>query len=323
MAYFDMSREELAAYRPERSEPPNFDVFWQATLDEARSYPLDARFVPVDYGLRTLDVFDVTFAGYGGQPVKGWYMRPAGVTEPLPGVVEYIGYGGGRGFPANWLYWPSAGFAYLVMDTRGQGSVWLHGDTPDLPDGANPAVPGYMTQGILSPQTYYYRRLYTDAVRAVEAIRSRDDVDRQRVAVTGISQGGGVTLAVGALVPDVAVAMPDVPFLCHFRRTVGHTDDHPYEEIVRYLATHRDHAAQVFGTLDYFDGLNFAPRIQARTLVSTALMDTICPPSSVYAAYNHMTCQRDIRVYDFNGHEGGGIHHAVEKVRFLNTIWPR
>ncbi len=323
MAYFDMSREELAAYRPERSEPPNFDVFWQATLDEARSYPLDARFVPVDYGLRTLDVFDVTFAGYGGQPVKGWYMRPTGVTEPLPAVVEYIGYGGGRGFPANWLHWPSAGFAYLVMDTRGQGSVWLHGDTPDLPDGANPAVPGYMTQGILSPQTYYYRRLYTDAVRAVEAIRSRDDVDRQRVAVTGISQGGGVTLAVGALVPDVAVAMPDVPFLCHFRRTVGHTDDHPYEEIVRYLATHRDHAAQVFGTLDYFDGLNFAPRIQARTLISTALMDTICPPSSVYAAYNHMTCQREIKVYDFNGHEGGGIHHAVEKVRFLNTIWPR
>ena len=144
-----------------------------------------------------------------------------------------------------------------------------------------------------------------------------------RLVVTGGSQGGGITLAASALVPDVAVAMPDVPFLCHFRRTVGHTDDHPYQEIVRFLATHRDHAAQVFETLDYFDGLNFAPRIQARTLVSTALMDTICPPSSVYAVYNHMNCERQIRVYDFNGHEGGGIHHAVEKVRFLNSIWPR
>lgn len=322
MPFFDMTLEQLAAYRPERSEPTDFDAFWQTTLDEARRHPLDARFVPGDYDLRTLDVYDVTFAGYGGQPVKGWYMRPAGVRERLPAVVEYIGYGGGRGFPANWLLWPSAGYAYLLMDTRGQGSAWLHGDTPDLPDGANPAIPGYMTQGILSPQTYYYRRLYTDAVRAVEAMRSRDDVDGDRLAVTGVSQGGGITLAVSALVPDVAVSMPDVPFLCQFRRTVGYTDDHPYQEIVRYLATHRERAAQVFQTLDYFDGLNFAPRIRARALFSTALMDTICPPSSVYAAYNYVSGEKAIKVYDYNGHEGGGIHHALEKVRFLNALWP-
>ena len=101
-------------------------------------------------------------------------MLPRGATGTLPGVVEYIGYGGGRSFPVEWLAFPSAGFAYLVMDTRGQGSVTRRGDTPDIPNGANPFAPGFVTQGILDPKTYYYRRVYTDAVRAVEAISSRD-----------------------------------------------------------------------------------------------------------------------------------------------------
>ena len=112
-------------------------------------------------------------------------------------MVEFIGYGGGRGYPISWLWASTAGYAHLVMDTRGQGSGWQHGDTPDLPvDGANPSVPGFMTQGILDPKTYYYRRLFTDAVRAVEAARSHPAVDATRVAVTGGSQGGGTALAV-------------------------------------------------------------------------------------------------------------------------------
>lgn len=77
-----------------------------------------------------LNVFDVTFHGYAGQSIKGWLLLPARRGEPLPCVIEYVGYGGGRGFPVNWLIWSSAGFAHLIMDVRGQGSSWLQGDTP-------------------------------------------------------------------------------------------------------------------------------------------------------------------------------------------------
>ena len=58
-----------------------------------------------------------------------------------------------------------------------------------------------MTQGILDPATYYYRRVFTDAVRAVEAARTLDAVDAARVGVAGGSQGGGISLAVAGLVP--------------------------------------------------------------------------------------------------------------------------
>jgi cephalosporin-C deacetylase len=321
MPFFDLSLDELRAYKPERSEPKDFDSFWQITLDEARQHPLNARFERVDFGLKTVEAYDVTFAGFGGQPVKGWLLLPVGPQRPLPCVVEYIGYGGGRGFPYEWLLWPSVGYAALIMDTRGQGSTWRHGDTPDLPNGANPSVPGFMTQGILNPETYYYRRVFTDAVRAVETARSHSAIDPRRIAATGGSQGGGITVAVSGLVPDLDIAMPDVPFLCHFRRALGLTDKYPYGEIVQYLSTHRDHVETIYSTLTYFDGMNFAARSRARALYSTGLMDAVCPPSTVFATYNHIDAPKEIKVYSFNEHEGGGSHHTVEKVQFLQKAW--
>lgn len=322
MAFIDLPLDQLQAYRPPRAEPADFDLFWAATLAEARAQPLEARFAPVDVGLTTLDAFDVTFNGYAGQPIKGWLILPRAGPAPLPVVVEYIGYGGGRGFPTDWLLWASAGYAHLVMDTRGQGSVWQNGDTPDLaPDGASPHHPGFMTVGILAPQTYYYRRLMTDAVRAVEAARSHPAVDAGRVAVTGGSQGGGLALAAAGLEPAVGVCLPEVPFLCHYRRATELVDSYPYQEIARYCMAHRDKVDAIFNTLAYFDGVNFAARASAQALFSVGLMDEVCPPSTVYAAYNHYAGPKDIRVYPYNHHEGGGNHHALEKLRFLNSLW--
>lgn len=322
MAYFDFSLDELKVYLPRRHEMADFDAFWQTTLSEARKHPLAEHFEPVDYGLETVETFDVTFNGYARQPVKGWLLLPRQRSGRLPCVVEYIGYGGGRGFPFDWLLWSSAGFAHLVMDTRGQGSTWRKGDTPDIsPDGTGPHIPGFMTQGITSPLTYYYRRVFVDAVRAIDAARRHPDIDSGRLAVTGGSQGGGITLAVAGLEPNVAVAMPEVPFLCHYRRATVITDAYPYQEIAMYCRVHRDQIEQVFDTLSYFDGMNFAIRAQAQALFSVGLMDDVCPPSTVFAAYNHYAGLKDIRVYPYNHHEGGENYHTLEKLRFLKRIF--
>jgi cephalosporin-C deacetylase len=323
MPFFDFPLDQLQTYRPARDEPADFDAFWQATLAEVRQSPLAARFEPLDCGLRTVDAFDVTFSGFGGQPIKGWFLLPHQRAGRLPCIVEYIGYGGGRGFPFDWLLWPSAGYAHLVMDTRGQGSTWRNGDTPDPEaQGSNPHVPGFMTRGVASPHTYYYRRVMSDAVRAVEAARSHPVVDPGRVAVTGGSQGGGLALAVGGLQPDVSAVLPDVPFLCHYRRATQIIDTNPYAEIVAYCKTHREKVEAVFTTLSYFDGLNFAARGRAPALFSVGLMDNICPPSTVYAAYNHYAGPKDITVWEYNNHEGGGSYQSSGKLDFIRKLWP-
>ncbi|HEY0734400.1 MAG TPA: acetylxylan esterase [Herpetosiphonaceae bacterium] len=322
MAFFDLPLDQLRSYLPPRDEPADFDAFWQQTLAEVRQTPLNATYKAVDYGLATVETFDVTFSGYGAQPIKGWLLLPRHRSGPLPCVVEYIGYGGGRGFPTDWLLWSSAGYAHFVMDTRGQGSGYLKGDTPD-PDASSgdPHYPGFMTRGIGSPQTYYYRRVFSDAVRAVEAAREHPAVDRSRIAVAGGSQGGGITIAVSGLVPDVQAALPDVPFLCHYRRATEITDSYPYQEIARYLMSQRDKEETAFATLAYFDGVNFAARAQASALFSVALMDETCPPSTVFAAYNHYAGPKDLRVWRYNHHEGGGTFQNVEKIRFLRSVF--
>lgn len=321
---FDLPLEELKTYKPAREEPSDFDAFWRQTLDEARTFPLDATYEQADYGLRTVETFDVRFRGHGGQPIRGWLLLPRHRHGPLACVVEYIGYSLGRGFPLDWLLWSSVGFAHLVMDTRGQGysSRGPHGDTPDFHrDGSSPHFPGFMTRGILDPETYFYRRVFVDAVRAVETIKSHRAVNPERIAVTGGSQGGGIALAVGGLDPGVSIVMSDVPFLCHYRRATEITDAMPYREIVEYCRAHRDQVDEVFATLAYFDGMNFAARCEARSLFSVALRDLTCPPSTVFAAYNHFAGSKEIRVYEFNDHEGGGGFQKVEKVRFLTSEW--
>jgi len=325
MAFFDLPLDQLKTYRPEREEPSDFDAFWKSTLDETRKHPLNATFEKVDYGLVAQETFDVTFAGFGGQPVKGWLILPAKAQRKgkLPCVVEYIGYGGGRNFPIDWLLWASTGYAHLIMDTRGQGSTWSQSDTPDLyADGGNSHYPGSMTKGILDPKHYFYRRVFTDAVRAVETARSHPDVDATQIAVTGASQGGGITIAAAGLVPDVVAAMPDVPFLCHYRRATELVDTYPYKEIAEYCHVHRDKVDTVFNTLSYFDGVNLAVRAKAKALFCTGLMDQVCPPSTVFAAYNHWAGkEKDIKVYPYNGHEGGQSYQTIEKIKLLKSIW--
>jgi cephalosporin-C deacetylase len=178
-----------------------------------------------------------------------------------------------------------------------------------------------MTRGVLDPATYYYRRVFTDAVRAIEAACSHPAVDADRIAVSGGSQGGGISIAAAGLMPEVRACMPDVPFLCGYRRATEITDAHPYQEIARYCMVHRDKIDTVFRTLSYFDGINFAPRARATALFSVGLMDEVCPPSTIYAAYNYYAGDKQLRVYRYNHHDGGGAYQTVEKLRFIGELW--
>jgi cephalosporin-C deacetylase len=323
MALFDMPLERLREYRPDRDEPADFDGFWKSTLAEAAGHPLTPSFTPYDAALSTVEVFDTTFAGWGGHPISAWLLLPVGVAGPAPCVVQYIGYGGGRGLPVDHLVWPVAGFATLVVDTRGQGGQHPNspGSTADPHGGQNMQAPGMMTRGILDPEHYYYRRVFTDAVRAVDVAAGHPAVDAGRIVVAGGSQGGGIAQAVAALRPTVAAALIDVPYLTHFRRAVEITDRDPYQEIVRFLSTQQESAEQVFRTLSYFDGLNFAARGEVPALYSVALMDWICPPSTVFAAYNLWAGRKDITVWPWNGHEGGGSRQREIQLRHLRGLF--
>ncbi|MEU0880910.1 acetylxylan esterase [Lentzea sp. NPDC005914] len=316
MPLTDAPLDELIDYRPEMPSPQDFDDFWDRTLAEARARGGAVKAEPVTerHLLRTVEVDDVRFPGWNGEPVAAWLLRPRGAEGPLPVVVTFIGYSGGRGLPTDHLLWSAAGYAQLVVDSRGQGH-----DTPDRDAGGGPQwAKGFMTRGIDSPENYYYRRLITDCVRAVDAVAELPGLDRDRVIVAGGSQGGGLTIAAAGLT-RVAAALPDVPFLCHFRRAAEICGEGPYQELAEYLRWHSRHRVEpAFATLSYFDGVHFARRATAPALFSVGLMDPICPPSTVYAAFNHYGGEdRTMTVWPFADHGGGHGSNAVTQLEWL------
>jgi cephalosporin-C deacetylase len=313
----DMPESRLREYRSAQDDPADFDEFWSRTVNSARSHDPDVRLEAQATGLETLEVFDISFRGFDGQRIHGWLRLPQGGRAPtskLPALVQFNGYGAGRGHALDDLTWASAGFVQLLMDTRGQGS----GRTED-PAGSGPSGGGVLSKGISSPDTYYDRRLFTDAVRAVDAVRSLGFVDPDRVAAIGNSQGGGIALAVAGLVPDLSAVLMQAPFLCDFPRATVITDSPPYSEIADYLRARRTDVGTVHSTLSYFDGVNFAKRATAPGYFSAGLMDTICPPSTVFAAYNNYAGKKEITVWPYNGHDAGGADDLSAAINILRS----
>lgn len=285
-----------------QTEPDDFDAFWAETLAETREHPLGVTIAPHPTLLSVIDVYEVTFAGFGGTQIHAWLRVPHGATEPLPGLVQFFGYGNGRGHALRDLRWAAAGYAHLVVDARGQG----HGDTDDdHPDGG-PSAGGFLTRGLRSPHEYYYRRVYADAVRAVEALRSLPRVDPARVGVVGASQGGGIALAMAGLVPDLAVAIIQAPFLSELNRAADLSDEAPYSLLTQYFADRRLDTTTALDTLRYFDGVNHAKRANAPALLSTGLRDGVTPPASVLPAFTAYAGEKRIVLWPYNGHEAGG-----------------
>lgn len=332
MALFDLPLDDLRTYRPDVTEPADFEEFWRASIDEVSLFDLDVKLVPFENHQKLVDAYDLSFAGWGGTRINAWLLIPAGATEPLSAVVSYIGYAGGREFPFATPF-TGAGHAQLIMDTRGQG--WNHFTlferTADGDAGAGvSAWPGVMTRGIESPQTYYYRRLFIDALRAIQVAKSLPQIDPSEVFVQGGSQGGGLAIAASGLaaLADVSLAgaMIDVPFLCHFARAITITDAAPYKEISNYVRTTPHQEQTVLNTLSYFDGVNFAKRADIPAIFSVALMDQICPPSTVFAAYNSWSSDHEessetmIKVYTHSGHEGGGPVQRWEQLSWLEAL---
>jgi cephalosporin-C deacetylase len=317
MPWYDMPLERLREYRTQTAEPEGLDDWWAKRLQRARAQAESAAFTPHEPDVyRPFQVFDVEFSGSGGDRIRAWYVKPAGEASKI--VVKFIGYGGGRGAPAEHMLLPALGYGVFVMDSRGQGGRWTYGATGD--GAAGPENSQVMSRGITTPEDYYYTRLFIDAARAVDVALEMSG--GAPVAVSGASQGGGLALAAAALHRDkVAVCHADMPFLCDIQRAITLAPHAPYTEIPEFLAENVALIDLALNTLRYVDCALLARRITAVCLLSAGLMDDICPPSTVFAAYNEITADKDIAVYPYSGHSVPRAH-AEWQLRHLRRNFP-
>lgn len=316
MPSIDMPLEQLRQYRPSLYREPDFESFWDATIAEALRQPSNAELIPYSLPIRGLECYAVRFDGFQGGRIAGWYLRPES-SGKFPGLCVYHGYSGRGLRPLDLIPYAAQGMCVLSMDCRGQNGQSQ--DAAVYPEGH---YQGWMTQGIRAPQTYYYRFVYADALRALELLAQREEVDADRLAITGVSQGGGITLAVAALSDRPILALSDVPFLCDYRRAIAITPAAPYTEIPAFLKTNPHLHETAIRTLSYFDNLNLAPWIKCRTVISNCLCDDVCPPSTIYAVFHHITAEKQIEVYPYHKHEVP-YEHAELRFRLLTeTLKP-
>jgi len=310
MPSIDMPLDQLRLYKPTLYREPDFEPFWDSTVAAAEAQPLNAELIPYDLPTKDLQCYAVRFDGFEGGRLAGWYLRPTKAGK-FPGLCVYHGYSGRGQRPLDLLPFAAQGICVLSMDCRGQ-----NGESQDASIVNEGQAYGWMTKGVREPKQYYYRYVYADAVRALELLARRDEVDNTRLAITGVSQGGGITLAVAALSDRPILALPDVPFLCDFRRAIEITPQAPYTEFHTFLKTHPHLYADTIRTLSYCDCMNLAPWIKCHTVVSNSLCDDVCPPSTIFAAYNHITAPKQIEIYPYHKHEVA-YEHVEKRFRLI------
>lgn len=310
MPSIDWPLDQLQQYKPALTRAADFADFWQTTLSEARRAALDPRLEGVDYPIREVSVYRASWTGLRNR-VIAWYLTPPHANGKLPAIIFYHGYSGSKEPPYAYMQWVIQGYAVLAVDVRRQS-----GESSDTTPYSTGHYRGWMTKGVLNKDEYFYRGAYVDCMRAIDFLATRDEIDMSFVALTGASQGGALTMSTAALDDRPVAAMPDVPFLCDFPRSLEITPNGPYPELVDFIKKYPQHHDRVMQTLSYFDLVNHAPNLKCPTLMSIGLWDDICAPSTCFAAYNHLTCEREVAAYPFVKHEVLPPHHE-RKMRWL------
>jgi cephalosporin-C deacetylase len=313
MGYLQDVTAELYRYVPELTKKDDFDEFWQETIREAQRVPLAPQRMQVDYPIRSAAVYEIQYNGMDGTPIHGWMIVPTFLRkERYPCLVHFHGFNGNRGEPGAFMNWVMMGFVVISVDCRDQG-----GKTGNQAAYSSGFSLNVASKGIHNKYEYYYRYVYMDCLKALDFACAQAEVDSSRIVVEGGSQGGGLSMAVVALDDRPVLAMADVPSNSNLTQRVDGLHG-AFASAAEYVKMHPDRLDLVIDNLSYFDTMNMADRITCRVFASVAMKDETCPPRMYFATFNRIKSAKDIVIYPFNGHEGGGAEQTEKKLAYVN-----
>lgn len=301
MALFDLPIEELERYAGRNPRPDDFDAYWARAVAELDETPPEVELVPADFESAIARAYHLRFRGVRDARVYAKVLVPHSAAD-APALLVHHGYGGYSGDWFDLLGWAAEGFVVAAMDVRGQTGL-----STDPGGSSGATFLDHIIRGVDDgPDHLFYRHVYLDCLRLARVVAALPEVDPARVCATGGSQGGGLALACAALDPSIARVAALYPFLCDWLR-VWELDlaRDGYEALRLYLQLFDPtHARKddFFETLGYVDVQHLAPWIKADVLMGTCLMDTVCPPSTQFAAYNKITSSKDVMIYPDWGH---------------------
>jgi len=301
----DLKPKELFEYQGSSPCPVDIDEYWDRALAEMAAVDAQVELVPSDFQVPDAECYDLWFTGVKGARVHAKYLRPKNAEKPGPAIVQFHGYSGSSGDWWDKLAYVQSGFCIAAIDCRGQG-----GQSEDVGGVKGNTLHGHIIRGLDSenPDDLLFRDIFLDCAQLVRIVMAQPEVDEKRVGVFGGSQGGALTVAAASLVPEIKFACPIYPFLSDYKRVWEmDLDVAAYAELKEYFRNFdpfHEREDEIFMKLGYIDIENIAKRIRAKVTMFTGLMDTICPPSTQFAAYNKMVCEKEVFFLPDFGHEG-------------------
>lgn len=322
MPLFDLPVDQLESYRGRNPRPADFDGYWERALDELDATDADVEIHRVDYPNDVADAYDLWFTGTGGARIYAKYLRSRREGASASGVAQFHGYSMSSVDWFDLLPWAAQGHSVLAMDCRGQG-----GRSQDVGGVPGNTLQGHIIRGLDGdPEDLLYRHIFLDTVQAVRVFAQMPEINPDKLAAVGGSQGGGLALACAALSPQISAVASVYPFLSDYQRVWElELGDNAYAELRQYLRrfdpTHQ-RFNETFTRLGYIDVHHLAARITAPTLMITGLSDQVCPPSTQFAAYNNIPAPKEYVLYPDYGHEGlPGADDRI--VAFFRSIFGR
>jgi cephalosporin-C deacetylase-like acetyl esterase len=298
--------------RPTQVDPGDFDAFWDAQKQQLAKVAPDWKLSPAPE-LSTAEV-EVAYLSFQNVGAGSRFTRMYGVlavprAEGRYPAVLHVPGAGVRGYK---------GAVALAAQGVITLQIGIHGIPVNLPDELyeqlnHGALESYNRYNLDNRDTYYYRRVYLGAVRALDYLAQHGKWNGKHLVAMGGSQGGQLAIVTSALHPKVSLtlasypAYSDVTGYLHgraggwpgmFRKDAqGKLQDQPVEPKV--------------ATTGYYDTVNFARRLRAPVLYYAGYNDRVTPPTSVFAAYNVMPVARHIVIEPEQVHLTSAEHQAT------------
>lgn len=292
-----ISQSRMRGYAPEKmvrlpDPPKDLRAFWDHTIAELANVASQYKVEPSpEWSTEQTDCFLVEMRSLGNVRIRGWLELPKS-AGPHPVLLRVPGYTQGM-LPTQSI----SDMAVFSLNIRG------HGNSTDDEPAYQWWGPGdYLLRGLDDPQKFFYRGAVMDCLRGVDFLVSRPEIDINRIAVTGGSQGGMLSFTTAALDKRIALSAPDIPFVGDSMKGFKITS---WPGMVVRHWTGRDPKntwERAAATFSYVDPKNLAGWVECPVLMGVGLQDTTAPAPTAFAAYNQLRGPKEYRVYPEAGH---------------------
>lgn len=289
--------------QPFTQEPKDFNTFWQGNLDELTKLPLtytkeiakeyctdkvDCYLVKIPVSRRKQCVYGYLFYPKNAQPGK----HPVVLCPPGAGIKTIKE-------PLRHKYYAENGFIRLEIEIHGLDPRLPKETFDDISRAFNSDPTGYLENGIDNRDRYYMKHVYLALVRCIDLLTSLPEWDGRNVAVQGGSQGGALALVAAGLDKRVNLCVVNHPALSDMAGYTekGRTGGYPHFNRMTGLYTPSN-----ISTMAYYDVVNFARKVKATTYMTWGYNDNTCPPTTSYAVWNTLNCEKESLITPINEH---------------------